>query len=202
MDTKKDKKVLDFLMDDGTWEKIPEKKIVQQPPKIEKPQVTPSEITREHRKTQNIADITDASKVLTKEDIEQKTDADVPDNEFGEVDYAILKSVTYGFKTMKEIAEALQIRTMVIEKHVYKLIKIGYIKYFQYCVITSKGKQALEDFVLNNHEDVWQPIDEFIVSVIEQKKERNLKLQKMIDMILLILMIVLIVLIIYFGIFT
>ena len=200
MDKKKDKKVLDFLMDDGTWEQIPGKKIVQLQ-KIEKPEVSLSETTNERRKSQNIGDISDASKVLTKEDIDTKTDADVPDNEFGEVDYALLKSVTYGFKTMKEIAEALQIRTMVIEKHVYKLVKNGYIKYFQYCVITSKGKQALEDFAINNHEDVWQPIDEFIVSVIEQKKERNLKLQKMIDMILLISIIVLIILIIYFGIF-
>jgi len=201
MDKKKDKKVLDFLMDDGTWEQIPGKKIVQLQ-KIEKPEVSLSETTNERRKSQNIGDISDASKVLTKEDIDTKTDADVPDNEFGEVDYALLKSVTYGFKTMKEIAEALQIRTMVIEKHVYKLVKNGYIKYFQYCVITSKGKQALEDFAINNHEDVWQPIDEFIVSVIEQKKERNLKLQKMIDMILFISIIVLIILIIYFGIFT
>ena len=201
MDKKKDKKVLDFLIDDGTWEQIPGKKIVQLQ-KIEKPEVSLSETTNERRKSQNIGDISDASKVLTKEDIDTKTDADVPDNEFGEVDYALLKSVTYGFKTMKEIAEALQIRTMVIEKHVYKLVKNGYIKYFQYCVITSKGKQALEDFAINNHEDVWQPIDEFIVSVIEQKKERNLKLQKMIDMILFISIIVLIILIIYFGIFT
>ena len=115
------------------------------------------------------------------------------------MDYAILKSVTFGFKTIKEISEVLQIRTMVIEKHIYKLIQDGFIKYFQYCVITSSGKQAIEDFVKNNPEDVWMPIDEFILSVIEQKKERNLKFQKMVDLILLISMIVLIVLIIYFG---
>ena len=202
MEKKKDKKVLDFLMDDGTWEKIPGKKIVQQPQKIEKPEVSTSETISENRKSQNIRDISDASKVLIKEDIDKKTDADVPGNEFGEVDYAILRSVTHGFKTIKEIAEALQIRTMIIEKHIYKLIQDGFIKYFQYCVITSRGKQAIEDFVRNNPEDVWQPIDEFIVSVIEQKKERNLKFQKMVDLILLISMIVLIILIIYFGIFT
>lgn len=201
MDKKKDKKVLDFLMDDGTWEKIPGKKIVQQPQRIEKPEVSPSETISENRKSQFIGDISDAPKVLTK-DIDTKTEADVPDNEFGEVDYAILRSVIHGFKTTKEIAEALQIRTMVIEKHIYKLIQDGFIKYFQYCIITSKGKQAIEDFVKNNPEDVWQPIDEFIVSVIEQKKERNSKFQKMVDLILLISMVVLIILIIYFGIFT
>ena len=202
MEKKKDKKVMDFLMDDGTWEKTPGKKIVQQPQKIEKPEVSTSETISENRKSQNIRDISDASKVLTKEDIYIKTDADVPDNEFGEVDYAILRSVTHGFKTIKEIAEALQIRTMIIEKHIYKLIQDGFIKYFQYCVITSRGKQAIEDFVKNNPEDVWQPIDEFIVSVIENKKERNLKFQKTVDLILLISMIVLILLIIYFGIIS
>lgn len=196
MDKKKDTKVLDFLMDDGTWEKMPEKKTVQKQQKIEKSQVYPPNKISETRKV-DIA----AQKELTKEDPDEKNETGDPENEFGEVDYAILRSVTYGFKNIKEIADALQIRSMIIEKHVYALIKNGYIKYFQYCIITSKGKQAIEDFVLNNNEDVWEPIDEYIVSVIEQKKARNLKLQKMIDMILLISMIVLIILIIYFGFF-
>jgi hypothetical protein len=200
MEKKKDKKVLDFLMDDGTWKKIPGKKIVQQPQKIEKPEVSPSKTISENRESQKIGIKSDSSKALTKEDNDIKMDADVPDNEFGEVDYAILKSVTHGFKTVKEIAEALQIRTMVIEKHIYQLIQDGFIKYFQYCVITSRGKQAVEDFVKNNPEDVWLPIDEFIVSVIEQKKQRNLKFQKIVDLVLLTSMIILIVLIIYFGI--
>ncbi|CAG0982566.1 hypothetical protein METP3_02170 [Methanosarcinales archaeon] len=177
MDKTNDKKVLDFLMDDGTWEKTPGKKIVQIQQEIEKqkPEVSSSDKITENQKS------------------------DVSESEFGEVDYAILKSVTLGFKTIKEISEALQIRTMVIEKHIYKLIQDGFIKYFQYCVITSRGKQAIEDFVKNNPEDVWMPIDEFILLVIEQKKERNLKFQKMVDLILLISMIILIVLIIYFG---
>jgi len=174
MDKTNDKKVLDFLMDDGTWEKIPGKKTVQKQQEIEKQK----------------QDVSSSDKIT----LENKKS----ENEFGEVDYAILKSVTLGFKTIKEIAEALQIRTMVIEKHIYKLIQDGFIKYFQYCVITSRGKEAIEDFVKNNPEDVWMPIDEFILSVIEQKKERNLKFQKMVDLILLISMIVLIVLIIYF----
>ena len=183
MEKTKDRKVLDFLMDDGTWEKTPGKKIVQKLQEIGKPKVSQPGKIPENRKSENI----------------DKTDTDVSENEFGEVDYAILKSVTFGFKTIKEIAEVLQIRTMVIEKHIYKLIQDGFIKYFQYCVITSKGKQAIEDFLKDNPEDVWMPIDEFILSVIEQKKERKLKFQKMVDLILLISMIILIVLIIYFG---
>ncbi|KAB2945007.1 MAG: hypothetical protein MPEBLZ_04266 [Candidatus Methanoperedens nitroreducens] len=198
MDKTNDRKVLDFLMDDGTWEKSPGKKTVQKQQEIEKQkqEVSPSDkITLENKKSETMGHI-NVAKVLTK-DIDAKTD--VSENEFGEVDYAILKSVTLGFKTIKEIAEALQIRTMVIEKHIYKLIQDGFIKYFQYCVITSRGKEAIEDFVKNNPEDVWMPIDEFILSVIEQKKERNLKFQKMVDLILLASMIVLIILIIYFG---
>jgi len=199
MDKTNDKKVLDFLMDDGTWEKTPGKKIVQKQQEIEKQKQevsSPDKIT-ENQKSENMGHVK-VAKVLTK-DIDAKTDTGVSESEFGEVDYAILKSVTLGFKTIKEISEALQIRTMVIEKHIYKLIQDGFIKYFQYCVITSRGKQAIEDFVKNNPEDVWMPIDEFILSVIEQKKERNLKFQKMVDLILLISMIILIVLIIYFG---
>jgi hypothetical protein len=194
MDKTNDKKVLDFLMDDGTWEKTPGKKIVQKQQEIEKQK---QEVSSSDKITENMRHI-NVAKVLTK-DTDIKTDTDISENEFGEVDYAILKSVTFGFKTIKEISEALQIRSMVIEKHIYKLIQDGFIKYFQYCVITSSGKQAIEDFVKNNPEDVWMPIDEFILSVIEQKKVRNLKFQKMVDLILLASMIVLIILIIYFG---
>jgi hypothetical protein len=179
-----DKKILDFFLDDSTWEKIPEKKI-EKKHKIDQP-------------TENKEP--DASKILTKEDIDK--DKDREEEKFGEVDYAILKSVTYGFKTIKEISGALQIRTMVIEKHIHRLIKDGLIKYFEFCVITSKGKETIEDFMKNNPEDIWQPIDEFIASVVLKKKERNFEFQKMIDRILLISIIVLILLIIYFGIFA
>lgn len=196
MEKKKDKKVLDFLMDDGIWENMPDKKIARPRQKNENQEITPPERNIKDMRSQEMLD-EEAPRV--KDETGKKTDTEATDNEFGEIDYAILRSVTLGFKTIKEIAEALQIRTMIIEKHIYRLIKDGSIKYFQYCVITSKGKQAIEDFVKNNPEDVWQPIDEFIGSVIVNKKERNLKIQKMIDIILLISMIVLIVLIIYFG---
>lgn len=198
MDKTKDKEVLDFLMDDGTWEKTPGKKTIQKSQEIGMPKVSQPDKIIENRKSEKMGHINEVAKEFTNEDV-GKTDTDVSENEFGEVDYAILKSVTFGFKTIKEIAEALQIRTMVIEKHIYKLIQDGFIKYFQYCVITSRGKQVIEDFVKDNPEDVWMPIDEFILSVIKQKKERNLKFQKMVDLILLISMIILIVLIIYFG---
>ncbi len=132
---------------------------------------------------------------------ETKNTKDVHEGEFEEVDYAILKSVFYGFKTNKEIAKALKIRSIVVEKHIYKLLKGGFMKYFQYAVLTSKGKDAITDFEKNNSEDVWKPIDEYIVSIVQNKKEQNLKTQKTIDIILLICIIILIVLIIYFGIF-
>jgi len=52
------------------------------------------------------------------------------------------------------------------------------MKYFQFCVITSQGNYAIEEFEKNNPEDVWKTIDEFIVLVIEKKKERNIKSKK------------------------
>lgn len=163
MEKENEKKVLDFFMDDSTWEKIPVKKKEQKQRIIEKPEDnTPNEIPEIKKSV--------AAEFLSKEEIDKKNDADV-EEEFGEVDYAILKSVTYGFKTIKEISQVLQIRTMFIEKHIYKLIKDGFIKYFEYCVITSKGKNTIEDYVKNNPEDVWRPIDEFIASVIEEKKK-------------------------------
>ncbi len=119
--------------------------------------------------------------------------------EFAEVDYAILKSITYDFKSVTQISKTLQIRAAIIEKHIFLLIKNGFIKYFQYCALTSKGKDAIAEFERNNPEDIWKPIDDFIVSVVERNKENKLKLQKMIDTALLIFLIVLVILIIYFG---
>jgi hypothetical protein len=145
---------------------------------------------------------TDKQEISPPEEATMTKEPVVHEKGFGEVDYAILKSITYGFKDIKQISKALQIRTLVVEKHVYDLIKEGFLKYFQYAVITSKGKDAIFDFEANKPEDVWKPIDEFIVSVIEYNKERSLKFHKMIDIVLLISMIILIILIIYFGIFS
>ncbi len=196
-----DKKVLDFFMDDSTWEKIPGKndrrRRADEKPEAVQHKETKRDKEQTDKESSSQGSITAAPKDETGEKIETDKEA-----EFGEVDYAILKSVTLGFKTIKEIADLLQIRTMVIEKHIYKLTKAGFIKYYDYCVITSKGKQAIEDYVKSSSEDVWRPIDEFIASVMEARKERNLKLQKLIDIILLISIIFLIMLVIYFGIFT
>jgi len=194
MDKKDDKKVLDFFMDDGMWENVSGKKVLQKEEKIEKSEVIHSVDIKINKN-----EVSSASE-LTKNNKDERKD--ISEKEFGEVDYAILKSVTYGFKTIREIAKALQIRSIFIEKHIYKLIKDGYIKYFEYCVLTNKGEQEIEVFEKNNQVDVWKPINEFIESVIDQKEERDLKLQKMLDLILLILVMILIILIIYFGIFA
>ena len=178
---KQDKKVMDLFMDDSIWlKKITkeEKTVKEERKKEEKQEINPPE-----------------EAAITQEPV-------VHEKGFGEVDYAILKSITYGFKDIKQISKALQIRTVIVEKHIYALIKEGYLKYFQYAVITSKGNDAIIDFENNNPEDVWKPIDEFILAVIENKKERSLKMQKMIDLVLLIAMIILIILIIYFGLFS
>ncbi len=194
-----DKKVIDFFMDDGLWLKkitkkdktVKEEQKKEENQEISSPEEAPIKEPIVHEKK------------LIKENINEEMGA-TPTSEkgFGEVDYAILKSITYGFKDIKQISKALQIRTIVIEKHVYDLIKDGFLKYFQYAVITTKGKDAIFDFEANNPEDVWKPIDEFIVSVIEKNKERSLKIQKLFDQLLLILIIILIILIIYFGIFS
>lgn len=184
VDESQDKKVMDLFMDDSLWiNRIKKKeKIVETEQRIEeKPEE--KELIK-----------------VKKYETPEKEGAD--EKGFGEVDYAILKSITYGFKDIKQISGALQIRTLIVEKHVYALIKEGYLKYFQYAVITSKGKDSVIDFENNNPEDVWKPIDEFILAVMENKKERSLKMQKMVDLVLLIAMIVLIILIIYFGLFS
>lgn len=137
-----------------------------------------------------------------KKDADDVSEKDVIEKKFGEVDYAILKSITYGFKNIKEISKVLQIRTMIVEKHVYNLTKAGFIKYFQYVMITSEGKQAIDEFEKNNPENVWKPIEEFILSAIEHNKQKRLMLQKMIDIALLISVALLIILIIYYWIFA
>jgi hypothetical protein len=179
MDKTSDKEVLDFFMDDSPW----------LPPKEQKKIAEINIIKSQKPETMN------EEKVAEKQEMENEEIG------FGEVDYAILKSITYGFKDINEISNALQIRNLVVEKHIFKLIKEGFIKYFQFCVLTSTGKNAIEEYEINNPEDIWKPIVEFIVTVIERKKERSLKIQKIVDIVLLIAMIILIILIFYFGFF-
>jgi len=54
MDKTKDKEVLDFLMDDGTWEKTPVKKIVQKQQEIGKPKVSQPDKIPDNRKSDNM----------------------------------------------------------------------------------------------------------------------------------------------------
>lgn len=120
--------------------------------------------------------------------------------EIEELDYAILKSAYYGFKTIREIGKALKIRPIIVEKHVYKLIREGSLKYFEYAVLTTKGIAVISDFEKVKPVEVWKPIDEYIVSVIEKRKEQRLRTYKIVDSLLFVSMVILVVLIIYYGI--
>lgn len=196
MDRSKKKEILDFFMEDSPWLKPKEGK-----PKEVKLLETKPEESKRPSETRFIKPQTVKIDPYKEKTIEKEAFTESEDSAFGEVDFAILKSITYGFKTIDEISNALQIRNLVVEKHIFKLIKEGFIKYFQFCVLTSLGKNTIEEFEKNNPEDIWKPIDEFIIQVIEKKKERNIKIQKTIDLILVITVILLIILIIYFGLF-
>ncbi len=200
-DKEQDEKILEFFMEDGQWldKKAPWKKNSASKKGSEiKAVAGPSRDITEKKDTD-----TGSENISIKTEAPAELEAGGNDElKFGELDYAILKSVNYGFKRINEIAGALQIRTPVTEKHIYKLIKDGLIKYFQYCVLTSRGKDAIVDFEKNNPEDTWKPIDEFIASVTERKKERNLKVLRTVDIVLLISVIILIFLIIYIWIFS
>jgi len=202
MDKLKDKEVLNFFMEDSPWIKPKDRKQkeLKKPPEKNLMDSQKAEIRHDEEKI--IEKQATIAPVQKKEsNYEEQDIAESEDTGFGEIDYAILKSIEYGFKTINEISNALQIRNFVVEKHIYRLVKEGFIKYFQFCVITSIGKNAIEEFEKNNPEDVWKPIDEFIVMVIENRKERNIKIQKMIDLILVISVVILIILDIYFWFF-
>lgn len=203
VDRMQDKKVMDLFMDDSIWiEKIKKKdRPVDKELKKEERNEEKEELVPPEEKAR-IKPAVYEKKVFKEKKFEPPEKEDADEKGFEEVDYAILKSVSYGFKDIKQISGTLQIRTGIVEKHVFNLIKEGYLKYFQYAVLTSRGKDVIIDFENNNSEDVWKPIDEFIIAVIENKKERSLKMQKMIDLVLLIAMIILIILIIYFGFFS
>ncbi len=196
MNENREKDVLDFFMDDGPWhgKKAREKKIFELALEVKEENAQPEE---------SIGKEADDSIILANESkYENQEVSETQNKEFGEVDYAILKAVTYGFNDIKQLSKALQIRTIVIEKHIYKLSKEGAVKYFNSIVLTFRGKQAIVSFEKSNPEDVWKPIDGYIVSVIEHDKEKKLRLQKITDMALLVSMVILIILIIYFGIFS
>ncbi len=118
----------------------------------------------------------------------------------GEIDYAILLSMTNGIDTITGIANMLQIRTLIIEKHIYMLLREGFVgSQLQHFSVTSKGNDAIFSFERENSEDIWAPIDEFIISVMKKRKEQKIEMYKMINIILLVLMICLVIFIIYLG---
>ena len=119
--------------------------------------------------------------------------------EIGDIDYAILKLVSYKTWAIAEIANMLQIRTLTIEKHIYKLSKEGFVIFqFQNFGITKNGEEVIRYFENDNSIDKWKPIEDFIISTIENRKKRKLKIYKTLDFVLLLLMIILTMLIIYF----
>ncbi len=121
----------------------------------------------------------------------------------GDIDYAILKSVAMKIKTIHDISTVIQIRTIVIEKHMYELVKKGFINFqFDYFVITLKGNEEINNFETSHSEEEWKPISKFITSTLKQQKEQKLRTYKIIDVILVILMLILFILVIYFGFIT
>lgn len=142
------------------------------------------------------------SAIITSKDPGDENNMDKAINmEIEELDYAILKSTNHGFKTIREIAKALKIRPLIVEKHVYKLIRDGFLKYVEDAVLTSKGTAIISDFERVKPVEVWKPIDEYIAFVLENRKKQKLKIYKIIDSSLLVSMVILAVLIIYYGIF-
>jgi hypothetical protein len=120
---------------------------------------------------------------------------------FNEIDYAVLKAVSYGIVTVKDLSKSLQIRALIIEEHVDKLISMRYLRFFKYLILTEKGREAIVSYENNESEDVWRPIDEFILSVREESEKRRVFAQQLVDRLLLLAVLILIVFIVYFGFF-
>lgn len=118
------------------------------------------------------------------------------------VDYAILKSLTFGTWTIMDMVKLLQIRSLVVEKHIYELNKVGFVDFqLQQFIITSKGKDTVFSFEKDNPINVWKPVDDFIMHSIENRKNEKIRFYKIVDFTLLIIMAFLIILIIYYVIY-
>lgn len=121
--------------------------------------------------------------------------------EFNEVDYAILLAVSCGIVTVRDLSKRLQIKTLIIEEHVEKLISWRYLRFFKYLILTNRGRDAIASYEESEPEEVWQPIREFVFSVVEESKKHNVRMQMLVDRVLLVAVAVLIIFIIYFGFF-
>jgi hypothetical protein len=118
------------------------------------------------------------------------------------VDYAILKSLIIGTWTIPDIVNLLQMRTLIIEKHIYELTRGGFADFqSQHFVITPRGKEFIYSFERDNPIEVWKPVDNFITRSIENRKKGKIRLYKTVDIILLISMVILVILAIYFAIY-
>lgn len=118
------------------------------------------------------------------------------------VDYAIMKSLVIGNWTTSDIVNLLQIRTLVVEKHIYDLTREGFVDFqSQHFIITQKGKDSILSFERDNTVNVWKPVEDFIVQTIENRKKEKIRFYKTVNFILLVLMVILIILAIYFGIY-
>ncbi len=121
--------------------------------------------------------------------------------ELDEIDYAILKAVSYGMVTLKDLSRKLQIKMFAVEKHVDKLISMRYLRFFKHLILTERGVNAIADYEERESEEVWKPIDEFITSVGKVDEARRERMQRLVDKALLVAVTILIILIIYFGFF-
>lgn len=121
----------------------------------------------------------------------------------GEIDYAILKSVNYIKhlnithldEEIREMAKILQVRTIIIEKHIFTLIKNEFISTNGQCLLTQRGEDAINKYETDN--EGWRAIEDFIKLRVENRKERKLEVYKIIDKFLLLSIIVLVIYIIY-----
>lgn len=121
------------------------------------------------------------------------------DDKIGDIDYAILKLLSFGTRTIAEVANILQIRMLTIEKHIYRLSEDGSVVFqLQNVSITKKGEENIYHFENHKTIGIWKLIEDFIVSTLENRKKKKLKMYKILDYSLLLLMVALILLIIYF----
>ncbi len=137
---------------------------------------------------------------MTQEVIDERKDVIETTND---VDYAILKSINYVNtlnikdveKEIREIANILQIRVIIVEKYVYRLTKNGSIKFDEHLVLTQKGEDEISKFERDSKE--WISIDSFIIANMKNRKEKDLKTRKIIDKTLLAIIVILVILVIY-----
>lgn len=115
-----------------------------------------------------------------------------------QIDYAILKSMYYGIKKISDMKDILEIRRIIIEKHVYILSKEMFVRFEKnYIVSSDKGNDAIDLFERDQPFDIWGKIDEFLIYSLKRKKEQKIRFFKMMDNVLAVLVIFMILYILY-----